>query len=90
MEESIVTAAEGLAVILKGFGWNRRIAEPFMTFHARRSFTCDIALGRFESIVETLLGDLAKFYWRRRWRRRWRLIINRLWMSAPSESNRQQ
>jgi hypothetical protein len=91
MEESIVTASEGLAVILKGSGWHRRIVKPFMTFDAGRSFLSNIASCRVESVVETLLGDLAKFLGRwRRWRRSRRLVINRLGMSAPGQSKRQQ
>jgi hypothetical protein len=83
MEEGIVTTSEGLAVILKRSRWHRRILEPFMTFDARRSFLSNVASCRFESVLEALLSDLAKFCWRRRrWRRSWRLIIDRLGMSA--------
>jgi hypothetical protein len=91
MEEGIVAIPEGPAVSLHRFGWHRRIAEPFMAFDVRRPLSRHIALGCLVSVVGTLLGGLAKFYWRWWWRRRrWRLIINRLRMSAPNQSEQQQ
>jgi hypothetical protein len=86
MEKSIVAITERSAVSLSRFGWHRRIAEWFLRFDARRPLSCDIVLCCLVSVNETLLGGFAKLDWRRRRR----LIINRLWMSASSQSEDQQ
>jgi hypothetical protein len=88
MEKGIVAITERSAVGLSRFGWNRRIAECFLPFDVRRPLSCEIALCRLVSVKETLLGGLAKLDWRR-WGWRRRLIINGLWMSASSQSDRQ-
>ena len=66
LQEGMVALPEPVAILL-----NRRrryggIAEVWMLFHAWTQITRHITPRRFESIVESLTGDLAKF---RRWRR---------------------
>jgi hypothetical protein len=89
VEKGTVTTSEGVAIILKAFGWHGRIMESFMPLDDQRSSVGNILPGCLESILKALFGDGAKC---RRWRRRrcWRLIIDRLGMRASNESERQQ
>lgn len=66
LKEGMVAFAESVAIILNRRRRHRWIAEVWMLFHAWMQIARHITPRSFESIMEPLTGDLAKF---RRWRR---------------------
>ncbi len=65
MQECVVTRSETVTVFLNARRRYRRIAEPRMVFENRRPAIRNIVLRRGESIVITVLTNLAER--RRRW-----------------------
>jgi hypothetical protein len=86
LEEGMVAFAEPVAIILNRRRRHRGIAEVWMLFHAWTQITRYITPRGFESIMEPLTGDLAKF----RRGRRSGINSNRPRMRTPGHGKGQE
>lgn len=87
VQEITIALPKTVPIVFDRYRWNRGIAESRVAVKIRRTALANVALCRFEAIVEALLSDRCKRLRRRRGRR---IIRCWLWMGTSGQHDGQE